>query len=196
MSDGDKGVLIRRIDQIIAESLAYKGTIQATGYEWARQIYARSRYGQYASPDERVILPGIDRDSARQSFEHFISDQSIPPDTLLSPVIKEGVDLHGKKCRYQIIPKILFPDLRDPLTAARAKTDKGYMSRMAALSTEQIKGRSTRSKSDWSITYMLDDNWDAPWFRKVAPFSKSFRRCVRKIESVKAATSLYGSLDR
>lgn len=183
MTDGDKGVLVRRIDQILAESLAYRGTIQSTGYEWARQIYSRSSM-------QHVILAGLDKDSAKEAFAQFDSPSCLPPACLLSPVIKEGLDLHGDKCRYQIIPKIPFPDLRDPLTAARSKADKGYMTRIAALSLEQMKGRSTRSQTDWSVVFMLDDGWNAPWFRKSAPFSKSFRRGVRVIEGVKAATSL------
>jgi ATP-dependent DNA helicase DinG len=202
MSDGDKGVLIRRIDQIIGESLAYKGTIQATGYEWARTIYYASKYGKrwrdYEMANftgEQIILPGIDKDSARQAFEYFDSDLSHPPDVLLSPVIKEGLDLHGNKCRYQIIPKIPFPDLRDPLTAARARTNKGYMTQIAALSLEQMKGRSTRSRTDWSVTYMLDDGWNAPWFRKVAPFSTSFRRGVKTMEGVRGIAEMYKEIE-
>ena len=192
MSQSERGVLVRRIDQIIRESLAYKGTIQATGYEWARSIYEMSEWRGHSD----VILPGIDRDSARESYEYFNSSRSHPPNVLLSPTIKEGLDLHGDKCRYQVIPKIPYPNMVDPLTAARSKSDKRYMIRMAAQTLEQMKGRSTRSRDDWSVTFLLDDGWDTPWVRKTIPLSKSFRRCQRRMEGVRGIAGMYKTLDR
>ena len=55
------------------------------------------------------------------------------PTVLLSPSLREGVDLPDDFLRFQIITKVPYPDLGDPWTAARqARDPRWWRSKLAA----------------------------------------------------------------
>jgi Rad3-related DNA helicase len=73
----------------------------------------------------------------------------------------EGIDLKGDLCRLNIIPKLPFPDLKDPIVAKRKALQDG--DDWYALETLKVViqacGRSTRDPDDFSKTYILDGNF-------------------------------------
>lgn len=73
----------------------------------------------------------------------------------------EGIDLKGDLCRLNIIPKMPFPDLKDPIVSKRKALQDG--DEWYALETLKILiqacGRSTRDPEDFSKVYVLDPNF-------------------------------------
>lgn len=93
----------------------------------------------------------------------------------------EGLDLKGEICRLNIIPQLLFPNLGDESVKKRRALADG--SEWYALETMkaviQQAGRSTRGETDFSTTYILDNNfgWCYRQIRNQLP--KSFKEAIQ-----------------
>jgi ATP-dependent DNA helicase DinG len=77
---------------------------------------------------------------------------------LMSPSIGEGVDFRDEQSRFQIIPKVPFPNLGDGYIRARKEAqggDKWYADKTAQ-NIVQMCGRSNRAIDDHAVTYILD----------------------------------------
>jgi len=87
--------------------------------------------------------------------QHYEADF---PTILVSPSLSFGVDLKDDLARFQIIIKLPFP----PLSSKRIKklfdVDKDWYENKMLNSLVQACGRATRSKNDFSTTYILDGN--------------------------------------
>lgn len=70
----------------------------------------------------------------------------------------EGLDLRGDLCRLNIIPKLLYPNLGDPVVQKRKSLEDGdaWYAGETLKSLVQQTGRSTRSETDYSKIYVLD----------------------------------------
>jgi len=87
----------------------------------------------------------------------------------------EGIDLKGDLCRLNIIPKLLYPNLMDPVVKKRMAQAGGadwYDLETLKLLIQQA-GRSTRCLEDFSATYILDPGaaWRIKKHRKKLPQS-------------------------
>ena len=89
-----------------------------------------------------------------EQLEYF--KNSPEPLVLISPSMNEGVDLPGDLCRFQIIYKLPYPDLRDKQILMRANADSDWYDYKTALSLIQTYGRGMRFESDWCVTYFID----------------------------------------
>ena len=78
------------------------------------------------------------------------------PLVLVSPSMREGVDLPGDLCRFQIIYKLPYPDLADKQILLRANADEDWYNYKTALSLIQTYGRGMRSEDDYCTTYFID----------------------------------------
>ena len=70
----------------------------------------------------------------------------------------EGLDLKGDLCRVNIIPKLLYPNMKDPVVEKRMAAADGsdwYELETLKLLIQQA-GRSTRCLDDYSTTYVND----------------------------------------
>lgn len=87
--------------------------------------------------------------------EHYNTDF---PTILMSPSLSYGVDLKDDLARFQVIVKLPFP----PLSVKRIKKmfdlDKDWYENKMLNTLVQACGRATRSKNDFSTTYILDGN--------------------------------------
>ena len=63
---------------------------------------------------------------------------------LVSPSLREGVDLPDDFLRFQVLTKLPFPDLGDPWTAARRSRDPRWYAVETAKALLQAYGRSCR----------------------------------------------------
>jgi len=102
------------------------------------------------------------------------------PIICLSPSMTTGVDI--KEIGFQIIVKVPFGNLGDPITRMRReykRADDPYFGRRnydveAANTVVQACGRAVRSPTDVGVTYILDQNWwplykrtyHAEWFKE------------------------------
>jgi Rad3-related DNA helicase len=88
----------------------------------------------------------------------------------------EGIDLKGDLCRLNIIPKLPYPNLGDPVVAKRKTLEDGqlwYDMQVFKTLIQQV-GRSTRSESDYSNTYILDPNFKIKFNQYKTQLPKSF----------------------
>ena len=72
------------------------------------------------------------------------------PTVLVSPSLREGVDLPDDELRFQIVTKMPYPDLGDPWTAARQARDPRWYALETAKALVQAYGRSCRHAGDRS----------------------------------------------
>lgn len=87
--------------------------------------------------------------------EHYESDF---PTILVSPSLAFGVDLKDHLARFQIIIKLPFPPLSSKHIKKLFDEDKNWYENKMLNALVQACGRATRSKHDFSTTYILDGN--------------------------------------
>lgn len=107
------------------------------------------------SSNRRFLFRDLASNNENILNEHFKSDF---PTILVSPSLAYGIDLKDDLARFQIIVKLPFP----PLSVKRIKKlfdiDKSWYENKMLNSIVQMCGRATRSKHDFSTTYVLDGN--------------------------------------
>lgn len=156
-----------RIGQIMRARPGVRGIIHTGSYQRARYISdgLRERY-----PDlHRLLLwhrsganwQGSGRDLA-QAMEEFRTRPVGNGLWLISPAVTTGYDFADDLCRVQIITKVPFPDTRSEVVKARTARDADYGMYLAMQTLVQSVGRSTRSETDWSETFVIDDQ--VTWF--------------------------------
>jgi Rad3-related DNA helicase len=141
-----------RIDQIIGSRLDRKGIIHAHSYKLAQRIQKNSQYSDI------LIVPT--RDNTRAKVEQFKAGD--PPLVLVSPAVTTGFDFPDQDARFQIIAKVPFPTTDSAVIKAWRELDPDYAFHLAMQTITQSYGRSTRSESDFSETFVVDDNFS--WF--------------------------------
>lgn len=147
-------------DDIIGARLDRKGIIHSHSYERARQIVNGSKFrdsGVFVLHEPEHVT-GIPTDEVIRRFRH-----RAPPCVLVSPAVSTGVDFPLDECEYQIIPKVPWPDFRDPLVKARQSRDKTYPAYVALQSLVQMTGRGMRSEEDQCECFVLDAHFG--WMR-------------------------------
>lgn len=82
----------------------------------------------------------------------------------------EGIDLSGDLATVNIIVKLNFPDLKDPTVLKRKALEDGeeWYALTTLKTTIQMAGRTTRSETDKSATYIMDPNFS----RLISKYSK------------------------
>lgn len=87
--------------------------------------------------------------------EHYENDF---PTILVSPSLAFGVDLKDHLARFQIIIKLPYPPLSSKHIKKLFDEDKNWYENKMLNALVQACGRATRSKHDFSTTYILDGN--------------------------------------
>jgi len=140
------------VGAILAAHPDDKGLIHVGSYEMGRRLVhdlaARA-------PRESRRLLWIDSAGGKQpALEHHRA--SPLPTVLVSPSLREGVDLPDDFLRFQVLTKLPYPDLGDPWTAARQSRDHRWYAVETAKALVQAYGRSCRHADDHGVTYVLD----------------------------------------
>jgi ATP-dependent DNA helicase DinG len=129
-----------------------KGLIHVASYEMGRRLVADLAA---RAPRESRRLLWIDSAGGKSpALEHHRA--SPMPTVLVSPSLREGVDLPDDFLRFQVLTKLPYPDLGDPWTAARQTRDHRWYATETAKALLQAYGRSCRHAGDHGITYVLD----------------------------------------
>jgi len=128
-----------------------KGIIHAPSYRMAELLHA-------ALPafHNRLLLQDREGGAATKILHQHMS--SSEPTVLLSPGMKEGIDLKNDLSRFQIILKCPYPNLGDPAVKALAEKDFMWYITRTIIDFTQMYGRSIRSAEDFAETICLDDN--------------------------------------
>lgn len=129
-----------------------KGIIHAPSYSMAETLFK----GVGPAYQSRLILQPRDNGGAMKILD--LHRNSPHPTVLLTPGMKEGVDLKNELSRFQIILKTPYPSLGDPAVKALADADFGWYINRTIIDFMQMYGRSIRSAEDFAETIILDDN--------------------------------------
>jgi Rad3-related DNA helicase len=144
--------LFAEIARILAAHPRDKGLLHVASYAVARRLVAALAR---AAPAEARRLIFVESSDAkwRALEQHRVSPL---PTVLVSPSLREGVDLPDDFLRFQIITKMPYGDLGDPWTAARRERDPRWYALETAKALVQAYGRSCRHAEDFGVTYILD----------------------------------------
>lgn len=92
----------------------------------------------------------------------------------------EGLDFKDDYCRVNIVPKLAYPDLNDPVVQKRrAMADGQEWYALETLKTViQATGRSTRHEKDASTSYILDPTFGGLFQRYRSKLPQSFNESI------------------
>jgi ATP-dependent DNA helicase DinG len=129
-----------------------KGLLHVASYAVARRLVAE--LARTAPAEARRLIYVESADAKARALEQHRAATS--PTVLVSPSLREGVDLPDDFLRFQIVTKMPYGDLGDPWTAARQARDPRWYALETAKALVQAYGRSCRHVEDFGVTYILD----------------------------------------
>jgi ATP-dependent DNA helicase DinG len=147
--------LFAEVGAILAAHPGDKGLVHVPSYEMGRRLV--HDLGTRAPRESRRLL-WIDS-AAGKSGALQLHRASALPTVLVSPSLREGVDLPDEFLRFQVLTKLPYPDLGDPWTAARQGRDPRWYAVETAKALLQAYGRSCRHAGDHGVTYVLDTHF-------------------------------------
>jgi len=155
------------IEAILEEHKGQKGIIHCHTYRIANYLKRNIK-------SSRILAHNSDnRDEILQ--KHISSKKDT---VLLSPSMTEGVDLKGDLSKFQVICKIPYPYLGDPIIKKRMHKNKGWYALQTAKTIVQSCGRSVRSSSDQAVTYILDSDWNRFYGKNRSIFPEDFKNAL------------------
>lgn len=140
--------MVKAVREILAAHPKEKGIIHCANYEVAKALSSIK--------DRRLLVQLTARDREEILKKHASSKE---PTVIVSPSMMEGLDLEGDLGRLQVICKVPFPNMGDPVVSAKMKNDREWYAWMTARSLIQSVGRCVRNKEDWTRTYILDESF-------------------------------------
>jgi ATP-dependent DNA helicase DinG len=166
----DKRRWLGHIDAVLSTRADRKGIIHCVSYERMRWLLAESQHA--------TRLIGHGRHDLHQRLAEFRA--AGPGAVMVSPALTTGYDFPYQECEYQVVVKVPFADMRDPITKARTLVDPLYPMYVAMQELVQMVGRGMRAADDQCETFILDGH--ATWFLSkhlnLAP--GWFRRAIRR----------------
>ena len=157
------------VEAILEEHEGQKGIIHCHTYKIARYLKSNIK-------SKRLLTHNSDnRDIILEKHIRSKNDS-----VLLSPSMTEGVDLKGDLSKFQIICKVPYPYLGDPIVKKRMHKNKGWYPLQTAKSIVQSCGRSVRNEKDQAVTYILDSDWHNFYKRNKSIFPQDFKNAIIK----------------
>ena len=136
-------------------------------------------------PDDRVLIHTVSYDFAGYLTKALISGmgpahkrlltykgaaerdkvieryRKVEGSVLIAPSLERGVDFKHDDCRVVAVCKVPYPNLGDKQVSARFHSRGGQLwyAVQTVRSLVQMTGRGVRSEDDWSVTYLLDQQF-------------------------------------
>ena len=159
--------MAQAVREILKQHKNDKGIIHCHTYKIAKYLKSHIR-------SKRLLIHSTEnRDETLRKHE-----KSKEPTVILSPSMSEGVDLKDDLSRFQIIMKIPYPYLGDPLIRKRMNKWKRWYNLQTAKKIVQSAGRSVRSSDDRAVTYILDSDWERFFRQNRDMFPHEFKRSL------------------
>lgn len=138
---------IAYVKELLEEHKDEKGIIHAHS-EWlsskiAKELNQKRITEKNGNVDEMLKIHGAKKNSV-----------------IVAAGLATGLDLKNDLSRFQIIAKVPYPNLGDVQMKRRFEISKNYYQYITALALMQSYGRSVRSKNDWAVTYIVDEDFD------------------------------------
>lgn len=161
----DPQEIVSRIEAIIAKHPGENVIIHAS-YSLSEKLK-----GKFSTPI--LVNTASDKDEVLARFKQ-------EGGIFLAAGCAEGIDLSGDLATVNIIVKLNFPDLKDPTVLKRkALVDGEEWYAMTTLKTTiQMAGRTTRSETDRSATYVMDPNFSRIVLKYSKQVPKSFLEAI------------------
>jgi ATP-dependent DNA helicase DinG len=105
--------------------------------------------------DDRYLFRDSDATNENLIDKHCSTDN---PTVLVSPSLGFGVDLKDDLARFCVVVKLPYLPLGDKRIKKLCDRDKDWYENAMLNNLVQMCGRTTRSKKDYSTTYILDGN--------------------------------------
>lgn len=155
-NEGSFARVSQEVERILADHVGERGLVHTVSY-------ALSSFLKEACSSPRLLFP-----TASTLAKDLAQYRATPDAVLVSPSVSTGVDLPYDLCRFQVIAKLPFPSLGDPVRREQGKTPRGkaLSTRDTAQTFVQTYGRGMRAADDMCVTYLLDGNWQ--WFQRSA----------------------------
>lgn len=148
---------ISKIKELIDCYPNQKGVIHTSSNEQA--FWLMDHLEQY----DLLFVGGESRNRVLKEFS-----ESKKNAILIGASIKDGVDLKGDLCRYQIIFKVPYPQLNEQVKY-RKSLDPSWYYYQAVMAIMQAYGRGIRDKDDYCDMYIIDSN-----FKKLFDYNRKF----------------------
>jgi Rad3-related DNA helicase len=139
---------IEVINKILKKYKDKKGIIHTVNYElnnWLKEKIICDRF-IFHDPDNR-----------EEKYQEFL--ESNEPKIMISPSMMSGIDLHSDRARFAIMLKIPYPNISSNKIKARQKSNKDWYNFKTCSDIIQTYGRTIRSESDYSDTFLLDESF-------------------------------------
>lgn len=105
--------------------------------------------------------------------------EAAEPLVLCGPGFIEGLDLKDDLSRFNILMKLPYMSLADPLIKRKAEEFSDWYSLQTALAIIQAVGRSVRSDKDWAVNYILDSLFKWFYQQNIKLFPKHIRESIQ-----------------
>lgn len=125
-----------------------KGMIQTGSYDFAKKLMF------YAPPEiqSRMLLYNGSKEKIDIINKHKMSKDTI----LVGPTLAEGIDLPDDLCRFIIIMKVPYPNIKEKYVKAKIEMFPLWYNSKTSNAIIQGIGRGVRNASDYCETYILD----------------------------------------
>ena len=142
---------VNNVKEIIKRHKGEKGVIHTQSYKRAKRLH-------YALKGYSTLLHNKWEIEGDVIEEWVNSEKQI----LISPAIKEGVDLKDNICRFQILLKVPYPNIRDARVdyLLSKKKDWNWYREEARKDIVQMYGRAIRSQTDYAKFYIVDGSFN------------------------------------
>lgn len=151
--------LLSTLVDIMAEHRDQPGIIHTVSHEMSADI-AGHLLGLVKNRPIEILPKGGGRDDV---IKRFMSGYSGRNTVLIGPSLMEGLDAKGDIARWQVMCKVPWPYMGDPVVselmaqtgAMKSWAERWYMWKAVQQSVQGF-GRVCRSPDDWGVTYLLD----------------------------------------
>lgn len=133
---------------IINQNKGKRGIIQTGSYDFAKKLMF------YAPPEVagRFISYNGSKEKQIAVEEYKMREDAI----LIGPTLVEGVDLPNDLCRFIIILKVPYPNLKDRYVTEKIKLFPMWYNSTTSNAIIQGIGRGVRNENDYCVTYIMD----------------------------------------
>lgn len=136
------------IYNIIRKHKGQRGMIQTGSYDFAKRLMF------YAPSDISARL--LNYNGSREKRDMVQMHEMMEDTVLIGPTLAEGIDLPDDLCRFIIILKVPYPNLKDKLVNEKIKLFPLWYGSKTSNTIIQGIGRGVRNKNDYCTTYILD----------------------------------------
>jgi len=139
--------MAKRILELAEQHKGEKGVVHCTyGIAWKLREHLT---------DRRFLWHN--RESKLEVYEKFRASEG--DEILIASGMSEGIDLVEDAGRWQVLTKVMYPSLADPLIKHKMQEDQDWYDWMTARTLIQQLGRICRTPKDYGITYILDSSF-------------------------------------